>query len=89
MLTDTQSRALARRIVTDNGAARVKFGRTNGEIVLHVFVDGAGRGTRSSFTIKSLSEWEACPLNERIKRNEREAAAQPVEAMMASNGSKR
>lgn len=86
MLNETQSRALARRIVTDSGAARVKFGRTNGQIVLHVFVDGAGHGTRSSFTVKSLAEWERCPLNSRMQRNEREAAAQPVEALMASNG---
>lgn len=63
-LTDKSARELARQIVKDANDIRVKTGRTNGEIVLHVFVPGG-----TSRTIKNVVDWEEDPRNERASRN--------------------
>ena len=86
-MTDTNARALAKRIVKDNGAARVRFGRTNGRVVLHVRDEKCKDRSRSSFTIAAPGEWDTCPLNSRMRRNDREAATQATEGLMAANGS--
>jgi hypothetical protein len=97
VLTDSEARSLATRVVKDTKSARVKFGRTNGEPVLHVIVPaesarneyGDADPTVASFTVKNASEWEECPLNQRHARNRDFAAHQPTEALMASNGKKK
>jgi hypothetical protein len=92
-LTDKSARELATQVVKDNRAARVKFGRTNGAPRLHVMVPPESAPecdpTRASFTLRSANDWSTCPLNQRITRNRDMAAAQPTEALMASNGKKR
>ena len=82
-LSEKEARALAKRIVKDNVTARVKR-------VLHVNShDEQVEPTERAFTLKSVSDWEVCPLNERAKRNDRFAKEQPIEALMAANGTKR
>lgn len=83
-----EARALAKQVVKDSNGARVKFGRTNGQIVLHVFEPG-GRG----FTIAHAGEWAECPINpERTRRDgrtsgnsaEREQEITATEALIAN-----
>lgn len=81
-LTEKTARELGRQIVKDSKAARVKFGETNGQIVLHVFVPGNNKLGR---TIKSASEWDLHPANERSKRNKDFADAEPIEKIMENN----
>lgn len=67
-LTDKQARDLGRRIVTDSKSVRVKFGKTNGRNVLHVFVPG----TSVSRTIQTLGQWESHPANVKTARKHKE-----------------
>lgn len=74
-------RDLAARFVKEGDDVRVKFGRTNGHIVFHVYQPGG-----LSRTIRTASDWEEHPANVSIKRNREFAASQPTEALMAHNG---
>lgn len=88
-LSDKDARALATRIVKDARSTRVKFGKTNGRIVLHAISrDENVEPTERAFTLTSASDWEVCPLNVRVSRNRDFAEQQPIEAMMAANGTK-
>lgn len=81
-LTEKSARALGTQIVKDNKNVRVKFGRTNGEIVLHVFVPGKNNLSR---TITNASDWDDHPANERARRNDQMAKDQGTERLMESN----
>lgn len=95
-LTEAEARGLATQVVKDTKSARVKIGRTNGAPRLHVMIPadqalndaGVGDPTLASYTIRDNSDWETCPLNQRLKRNKDFAEQQPTEALMASNGRK-
>lgn len=80
-LTEKDARALGKQIVKDGKNVRVKFGRTNGRVVLHVYVPG----TNLSRTIDNAADWESHPANERARRNSEFAKTEATEKMMASN----
>lgn len=74
------ARKFGKQVVKDGSNVRVKFGKTNGRICLHVFVPGATLGR----TIYTPGEWENHPANQRQRRNKNFAAEQPIEALMAN-----
>ncbi len=82
-LTESQAKELGRRIVKESAGARVKFGRTNGQVVLHIYVPGSNELGR---TIKSEAEWENHPANNSIRRNREFAESQATESLIENNG---
>lgn len=81
-LTDKQASALATQIVKDDGRVRVKFGRTNGRPVLHVYVPGSP----ISRTIESYGEWENHPsFRAKAKRKAEERASKQTQELIESN----
>lgn len=61
---DIHAKFLADIIKHDTGA-RVVFGRTNGEVVLHVNLD------KRAATIRSAADWASCKLNQDFIKAER------------------
>lgn len=59
-MIEKEFHTLAKRIAKENPNVRVKFGKTNGETNLHVYVPGSNT---LGATIKSYSEWEDHPAN--------------------------
>lgn len=59
------ARKFGKKIVKDASNVRVKFGKTNGRICLHVFVPGHDTSGR---TIYTPGEWENHPANTRAMR---------------------
>lgn len=84
-LTQTEARDLAKQVAKDAPGTLVKFGKTNGHIVLHVIVPGSNSQTR---TIYSVAEWNDNPANERETRNKNFASDQPLETLISQNGTK-
>lgn len=82
-LTDKAARNLGRQIAKDSSAARVKFGKTNGLNVLHVFVPGRNDLGR---TISAAAEWELHPANERARKSRREEHHSDTELIITHNG---
>lgn len=80
LFTEKTSRELARQIVKDANDVRVKFGRTNGEIVLHVYVPGG-----ISRTIKTAAEWDDHPSNEPGRNKRREESENAAEELVIRN----
>lgn len=72
-MTEKEARALATRIAKSSTGVRVKFGRTNGEHVLHLLID------RQSETIASAVEWDEHPAN-LANRRAAERASKAAEA---------
>lgn len=81
-LSDRDAQALAKSIVKEQGNVRVKFGKTNGQNLLHVFVPGENE---MGFVVRSAADWEDHPANERARRNSRFAAEQNTERLMEQN----
>lgn len=60
------ARKFGKKIVKDASDVRVKFGKTNGRICLHVFVPGHDTSGR---TIYTPGEWENHPANMRTVKS--------------------
>lgn len=81
-LSEKEARALAKEIAKEQGNVRVKFGTTNGQLLLHVFVPGHNKHGR---VVRSASDWEDHPANERARRNDRFAAETNTDRLMEQN----
>lgn len=81
-LSEGEARSLGKKIAKESSTVRVKFGTTNGNPVLHVFVPGENESGR---TIRSEAEWEDHPANDKARRNSRFAAEQQTEKLMENN----
>lgn len=64
-VTPTPAAAELAKQIRKSTGARVVFGRTNGEVVLHVNLD------KRSATIRNAGDWKFCPLNQEQARAER------------------
>ena len=76
-LSDKDARVLATRIVKEASDVRVKFGKTNGENVLHVFVPGSASLGR---TIRNAAGWENHPANVKTSRKRNEEGEKLADA---------
>lgn len=81
-LSEKEARDLAKTIAKEQGNVRIKFGTTNGQLLLHVFVPGHNEHGR---VVSCTADWEDHPANERARRNDRFATETNTDRLMEQN----